>query len=166
MKTDNRIIGLIAVVVVVAALGVYLYINHKHKQEAKAQEELVIALDFATDAVNTITAAWNPEELQKRAHPVLMDSISKSGTSLDEYFKMLKKLGKLDKGTCNISNFVTPKDATFRVADYLCDAQFENAPAKLLVEIRQDNPPSGPWLINSFRIDSPIFAAKKDADKK
>ena len=170
MQKSARI-KIIVVLLVVAIAGVG-YMQYKKAKETKEQEAVVEALDFSTESVKAITANWNPTELQNRAHPSLLKNVAKSGVSMTDYFNTLRKLGKLKPGAkCNLSNLMDGTDpdngnAHFTYADFVCDTLFDNSEAKMLIEIRQDAPGT-PWKINTFRVDSPLFAApKKDADKK
>ncbi len=51
------------------------------------------SLDFVNDSLKSISVAWDADELKKRAHPLLLDAVSKSGITIEDYFRMLRKLG-------------------------------------------------------------------------
>jgi hypothetical protein len=162
MKQDPKFI--VVLVLLIATLA-YTFIwqgNMADKSEQKS------AQNFTAQSIQVVTGTWSSDELQKRAHPLLMQGVKESGNSMSEYFKVLSQLGELKKGPeCNFLSMakVTTAKEHFISASHLCAVEYSHAQATIGVEVRKDNM-SGPWQIVNFQVNSPFFSQKSGNPKE
>jgi len=148
----KKFLKIVAIIIVIIAAG-SIYVNYKMSSVEKESS------DIATNAVTAISTSWNPEELQTRAHPSLIQEAQEPGQRFEDVFKIYQKLGKLkDSPECQFQRFHSNIDTTgnYTLADYLCKADYENGTATISMQLRQESNHTT-WLIYGFRIDSPLF---------
>lgn len=171
MKTDLKFS-----VVLILFLATVIYCFIWHGGGANLEQARNNAQGFAAESVKAITGSWSMDELQKRAHPMLMQGVKESGNSLEEYFKVLGQLGTMKKDPdCAFLNVasVMVSAGKYLTASFMCNTEYANGPAAIGVEVRQEKS-TGPWKIVNFQVNSPFFSKKTgnpkqdtpDGDKK
>ncbi len=157
MKKFFKFVGMLCTLIVflVLVLGLYSYFEYRSGGE-KIEKE---TQHLAESAINDVTANWNPDELEKRAHPLLMDLVHKQNQTVGEFFNIYRKLGA-PKGEpkCKLVNFRSNIGVpTFTLADYSCAMEFVNASGVIYLELLNDKDSKDSYLLTAFKIDSPLF---------
>ncbi len=164
MKQDPKF--LVVTILLIAVIAYCFFFHGGSEAELNANKKT--SHQFAAESIKAITGSWSTDELQQRAHRLLMEGVKQSGNSLDEYFKVLSQLGTLNKdGDCKFLNVasVLTEAARYATASYLCAVEYSNGPANIGVEVRQDNM-TGPWQIVNFQVNSPFFSQKTGNPKE
>jgi len=157
MKTFFKIIGVICIVIVLGCAGLagYGYLSYKNDGAEVEKETQALAVEY----IKAISSLWNPDEAIKRSHPTLSEEMKKNGQSWQDLFKIYQKLGKLKSDvSCQLVNFRSNVGLpTYTLADYNCNAEYENGHGTISIELVKDSDSQGSFQITTLRIDSPLF---------
>ncbi len=158
-KENMKVIILLVLLIGTIGALAYQYLNSEAALETKRQQE---ADAFAVESLKAIIRNWDPEALKSRAHPMMLDSVRKSGNTVEGIFNVLRTLGVQNQDVeCNFLSrgTITTPSIRYAAANYVCNTEFTNSKAVVALEVRQDHL-SGPWQIVNFHVDSPLFAPK------
>jgi len=136
----------------VIMLGCGYYYIHISNVKKNGQEALKTdALQFAHYFLDQVSFNWNPEDFKKFAHPFLLATVVDK--DVQKAFVSLSRLGTLKYDNCALSNLAVSNESVDRliVADFICNSEFENAHADIILQIKQDHLKS-PWKVSSFNV--------------
>lgn len=149
MKKFLKIVAVL--MLIIAAIGGYVY----YKMSSVEKE----TVDLAKGVIVLFSDNWDPVVFQKASHPLLLKNMAEARQNWDEYTQVYRKLGKLRKPPeCLFQGFRSNIDSTghYTVANYACRADYDNGPATVLMQLRQESDDNA-WLISGLQIDSPLF---------
>jgi len=146
-----RILVIVAAVfgaIVSAGIGFGIYKNRALAADGRA---------YVDAAVPAIAAHWSKDELWSRAAPELKQHLQPG--DLDRLFNIFSRLGDLVQyegaTNQNASEFTSTGSGTVATANYVAKAKFQNGEATFqLLVVKRD----GQWMIQGFRVDSPVLA--------
>ena len=142
-------IGLILVGAIVY-FGFYYYTSRLDK-EARAYIDEVIPI---------IVASWNSEELINRASPEFLQAVPAEKVELlfNVFSKQIGRLKEYKGATGRIKIRLSPTGNPIIIADYLAEAVFEKAPAKIKIQMVRRN---DKWQIVGFLVQLKASNMKK-----
>lgn len=157
MRGFFKFVGVACTLIVVGVLGLSLigYLEYRSNAARIEGETMATALD----AITSVTTAWNPDEMEKRAHPQMLDMVKKQNQSVGSFFDIYRKLGALKPPpVCSLVNFRSNIGIpSYTLADYACKTEFENASGVIYLELLKDKDSKDAYLVTAFKIDSPLF---------
>lgn len=127
------------------------FINAMRHEEVAVQSEGEDVTIWTRSFLGILANKWDPQELLSRAHPVLIGNINAAGHDINQDFKPLSELGKIEKENCTLVNFAASKSVgdRFTTATVTCNPEYERGTANVIVELKQDHINS-PWRIVTF----------------
>lgn len=153
MGTLLKVFGVLGLVVVALMGGVVLYgflVGPKLDSESKAYVDNTIAM---------LVQDWNPEELKSRSSKELLTFLKEP--DLSECYAMFRKLGRMTRYNGSHGESHTNLDVPrgmLTTAGYTATADFENGQGTITMTLIKRN---GHWEILEFRVDSPLFFARR-----
>ena len=145
MKKVLTILGAILICVIVVGIvvffGLYYYTSSLDK-EAKA---------YLDEVVPVIVSSWNPKKLINHSSPEFLQVFPAKKVELlfGAFSEQMGPLKEYNGATGKIKIGISPRGNPIIIADYLADAVFEKAPAKIEIQMiwRDDK-----WQIVGFRV--------------
>lgn len=146
MKKTLKILGIIFICFIligIVGFSILNYFGSKYDKESRA---------YANKTIPLIITTWNPEELISRSNTELLNIIPPE--KLQSLFRLFSdKLGSLEeyKGLNGGAGIHIDQIGIAVTAEYIADADFEKAPAKIKIQLVKQN--SG-WYISGFSVIS------------
>lgn len=143
MKKILMVFGAIFIcLILVGVIGFsgFHYLASRLDREARAYIDEVIPI---------IVASWNSKELINRTSPEFLQVIPAKKVELlfDTFSKQMGPLEEYKEATGKIKIKISPRGKLLIIADYVAEAVFEKAPAKIKIQMIRRN---DKWQIVGF----------------